>query len=109
LVGRQRRGFAFQAVALRGGELSIVQPLLVTELVFALILRLLWVHQQIAKMAWTAEVITCAALAVFLTAAQPYGGHVQPDVADWASTLAVFGGAVVGLRCTPPPPPLHGP
>src|ERR1700735_2314796 len=32
-------GFAFQAVALHGGQLSIVQALLVTELVFALVLR----------------------------------------------------------------------
>ena len=62
-------GFAFQAVALHSGQLSIVQPLLVTELVFVLILRRFWVHQHIIKMAWTAALVTCAALAVFLTAA----------------------------------------
>ncbi len=87
-------GFAFQAVALHSGQLSIVQPLLVTELVFALILRRFWIHQHIAKMAWTAALITCAALAVFLTAAQPHGGNLQPDTADWVSALAVFGGVV---------------
>jgi drug/metabolite transporter (DMT)-like permease len=90
-------GFAFQAVALHSGQLSIVQPLLVTELVFALLLRRFWVRQHIAKMAWTAALITCAALAVFLTVAQPHGGHLQPDVADWVTALAVFGGAVVLL------------
>jgi hypothetical protein len=41
-------GFAFQAIALHNGALSIVQPLLVTELVFALILRRFWIHQEIA-------------------------------------------------------------
>jgi hypothetical protein len=87
-------GFAFQAIALHSGQLSIVQPLLVTELVFALLLRRFWVHQHIAKTAWTAALITCAALTVFLTAAEPHGGHLQPDVADWASALAAFGGAV---------------
>lgn len=87
-------GFAFQAVALHNGQLSIVQPLLVTELVFALLLRRFWIHQHIAKMAWTAALITCAALTVFLTAAEPHGGHLQPDAADWAFALAVFGGAV---------------
>ena len=76
-------GFAFQAVALHSGQLSIVQPLLVTELVFVLLVRRFWVHQHIAKMAWTAALITCAALAVFLTVAQPHGGHLRPDVADW--------------------------
>ena len=90
-------GFAFQAVALHSGQLSIVQPLLVTELVFALLLRRLWVHQHIAKVAWTSALITCAALTVFLTAAEPHGGHLQPAAADWVSALAVFGGAVAVL------------
>ena len=90
-------GFAFQAVALHSGQLSIVQPLLVTELVFALVLRRFWVHQHIATMAWTAALVTCAALALFLIAAEPHGGHPQPNAAEWVSALAVFGGAVVVL------------
>jgi len=87
-------GFVFQAVALHSGQLSIVQPILVTELVFALVLRRLWVHQHIARMAWTAALVTCAALAAFLTAAKPHGGRLQPGAADWLSAVAVFGGAV---------------
>ena len=115
-------GFAFQAVALHSGQLSIVQPLLVTELVFALVLRRFWIHQHIAKTAWTAALLTCVALTVFLSAAEPHGGHLQPDVADWALALSVFGGTVVVLtvmarwdlpcvvpRCTPPQPRSHGP
>ena len=90
-------GFTFQAVALHSGQLSIVQPILVTELVFALFLRRFWIHQHIAKMAWTGALITCAALTVFLTAAEPHGGHLQPDAADWAFALAVFGGAIAVL------------
>src|ERR1700733_12112036 len=90
-------GFAFQALALHGGQLSVVQSLLVTELVFALVLRRFWVHQHVAKTAWSAALLTCAALAVFLTAAEPHGGRLQPDVADWALALAVFGGAVALL------------
>jgi hypothetical protein len=90
-------GFAFQAIALHSGQLSIVQPLLVTELVFALVLRRFWVHQHIAKRAWTAAVVTCVALTVFLTSAQPHGGAQQPDMADWVSALIVFGGIVAVL------------
>lgn len=90
-------GFAFQAVALHSGQLSIVQPLLVTELVFALFLRRYWVHQHIAKTAWTAALLTCASLTVFLTAAEPHGGHLQPDAADWASAMAFFGSSVTAL------------
>jgi hypothetical protein len=95
--GAAAGGFAFQALALHGGQLSVVQALLVTELVFALVLRRFWVHQHIAKTAWTGALVTCAALAVFLTAAEPHGGHLQPDAIDWVSALAVFGGAVAVL------------
>jgi hypothetical protein len=36
-------------------------------------------------------------LAVFLTAAEPQGGHLQPDTADWVSALAFFGVTVAVL------------
>src|ERR1700734_2711665 len=90
-------GFAFQAIALPQGQLSVVQALLVTELVFALVLRRFWVRQHIAKTAWIAALVTCAALAVFLTAAEPHGGHLQPKAVDWVVASTVFGGVVVGL------------
>ncbi len=90
-------GFAFQAVALHSGQLSVVQTLLVTELVFALILRRFWVRQHIAKTAWTAALVTCGALAVFLPAAEPHGGHLHPEAAAWVSAMAVFGGIIAVL------------
>jgi drug/metabolite transporter (DMT)-like permease len=89
--------FAFQAIALHYGELSVVQPILVTELVFVLMLRYVWIHQMVAHAAWTAALITCAALAIFLTAAEPHGGHPTPGVGAWLSALLVFGGIVVAL------------
>jgi hypothetical protein len=90
-------GFVFQAVALHSGQLSVVQAVLVTELVFALLLRRFWVRQHIAKRAWSAAIVTCGALAVFLSVAEPHGGHLQPDASDWAFSLLVFGGIVVIL------------
>ena len=48
--------FAFQAVALHNGQLSVVQPVLVTELVFVLVLRRVWIRQDVARAAWTAAV-----------------------------------------------------
>ena len=65
--------FAFQAVALHSGQLSIVQPLLVTELVFALLLRRFWLRQHIAKTAWTAALVTCAAAHGLLDCGRPPG------------------------------------
>jgi drug/metabolite transporter (DMT)-like permease len=90
-------GFAFQAVALHNGALSIVQPLLVTELIFALILRRFWIHQNIVHAAWVSGFVVLGALAVFLAAANPSGGHPVPNKAEWASALLTFGGIVAGL------------
>src|SRR6516225_3046585 len=70
-------GFVFQALALHDGQLSIVQPLLVTELVFVLVLRRVWIRQDIARAAWASVLVVCVALAVFIKAA--------------TDTLAAFG------------------
>ena len=90
-------GFAFQAIALHRGQLAVVQALLVTELVFALVLRRFWVRQHIATTAWVAALITCVALAVFLGTAEPHGGRAQPNVTAWVTASAVFGGMVATL------------
>jgi hypothetical protein len=89
--------FAFQAAALHFGQLSVVQPVLVTELVFVLVLRRVWIRQQVAGVAWAAALVVCGALAAFLWAAEPTGGHSSPETAQWLSALLVFGGAVALL------------
>jgi drug/metabolite transporter (DMT)-like permease len=99
-------GFAFQALALHYGQLSVVQPLLVTELVFVLVLRRAWIRQEVAAAAWAAVLAVCVALAVFLTVAEPTGGHPAPETAEWLSALVAFGVAiallsVLGMRGSP--------
>ena len=89
--------FAFQALALHNGPMSVVQPVLVTELVFVLILRWVWIHQDVARAAWAAVSVVCAALAVFLTVAEPSGGHPYPTAKAWVSAGLVCGGAIAGL------------
>jgi drug/metabolite transporter (DMT)-like permease len=98
--------FVFQALALHNGLLSVVQPVLVTELVFVLVLRRVWLRQDVARTAWAAVLVVCVALAVFLTVAEPTGGHPMPDKAEWLSAVLVFGGstvvlAVLGMRGSP--------
>ncbi len=89
--------YVFQALALHNGPLSVVQPVLVTELVFVLVLRRVWIHQDVAGAAWAAVLVVCVALAVFLTAAEPTGGRPAPETAEWLSALLVFGGAIAVL------------
>jgi drug/metabolite transporter (DMT)-like permease len=86
--------FVFQAAALHHGLLSIVQPLLVTELVFTLALRRYALHQDIAPAAWESATFLCVALAIFVTAAEPHGGTPTPDSRQWIACLVTFGGIV---------------
>jgi len=99
-------GFAFHSIALHNGQLAVVQPLLVTELVFALVLRRVWIRQDVVRAAWISAVVICIALAVFLVTADPHGGHSTATGREWASVLLVFGGIIIamvllGLRGSP--------
>jgi drug/metabolite transporter (DMT)-like permease len=94
--GAQVGAFGFQAVALQLGQVSVVQPLLVTELVMALALRQVFVHQEIAWAAWGGAAAAVAGLAVFIIAAEPRGGNAGPTGGHW--TAAIVGcGAVVAV------------
>jgi drug/metabolite transporter (DMT)-like permease len=98
--------FIFQALALHNGQISVVQPLLVTELVFALVLRRLWIHQQIRDVTWWAAVVTCGSLALFIAVSEPTGGHAQPTSSAWIGATVAMGGAaailaLIGMRGSP--------
>jgi drug/metabolite transporter (DMT)-like permease len=81
--------FVFQALALHNGLLSIVQPVLATELVCMLVLRRFWIHQSIRSVTWVAAGVTCVGLTVFVIAGQPGGGEPTPTGKHWlAAALA---------------------
>jgi hypothetical protein len=99
-------GFVFQALALHNGLLSVVQPLLVTELVFALVLRRVWIRQSIHAVTWWAAALTCVSVAAFVAVSEPSGGNAIPTSSAWlGATLATAGGAgilcVLSLRGSP--------
>ena len=98
--------FVFQALALHSGPMSVVQPLLVTELVFVLVLRRVWIRQDVARAAWASVSVVCVSLAVFLAVGEPTGGHPFPTASAWLAAGLVFGGAIavltlLGLRGAP--------
>jgi hypothetical protein len=95
--------FVFQALALSNGEMSVVQPILVTELVFVLVLRRLWIHQHVRAVAWWSAAVTCVSLSVFLAMAEPQGGGSVASAHTWVSaTVGTVGAAALltalGLR-----------
>jgi len=82
-------GFALHAFALREGPLTLVQPLLVSSAVFALVLRQLLEHRSPRRdeLAWAAALVV--GLALFLTVSTPANGVTQ--AADPLPTLVVGG------------------
>jgi drug/metabolite transporter (DMT)-like permease len=89
--------FIFTALALYFGTLASVQPILVTELIFTLALRALWLHDRIASRTWSAAALLCAGLFGFLVVAHPEEGHGRPTAAAWAVALGSRGLVVVAL------------
>jgi drug/metabolite transporter (DMT)-like permease len=85
--------FAFQALALYFGPLSVVQPILVLELIFTLGLRVFLLHDDIARRTWSAAAIICAGLAAFLLVAAPSEGSHVPDARQWIVAVSSRGAA----------------
>lgn len=90
-------GFVFQALALHSGQISVVQPLLITELIFALGLRLVWLRQSIRGTTWSAAAVTCLSLGVFLATAEPQGGTPYPASHVWVAAAGTTVGAAAVL------------
>ena len=89
-------GFLCQAVALAVGRLAVVQPLLVTTVVFALPLGARFTGQKVRRLDVGAALVVVLALVAFLTIANPSGGNDDAPLAEWAIAI----GACVGI-CVP--------
>jgi hypothetical protein len=87
----------FQALALHFGPLSLVQPILVTELIIALVLRQLWLRQSIRGVTWCAAVVTGAGLVIFLVMTSPHGASFLPTSSAWTVPSIVCVAGVAAL------------
>ena len=79
----------FHALALHFGPLSLVQPILVTGLIVALVLRQLWLHQSIRGVTWVAAIVTGAGLVMFLVMTSPHGGLFLPASSAWTAPRSI--------------------
>ncbi|MDT0401372.1 MULTISPECIES: DMT family transporter [Streptomyces] len=86
-----------QAVALATGPLTVVQPLLVLELPFALVIATLLLQGRLSRVSWLAVASVVAGLAVALAAASPEGNRTQVPMDRWIPALAVCAAALAGL------------
>ena len=70
---------------------------MVTELIFTLALRVVWLRDPIARRTWGAAALLCAGLAGFLVVANPQEGHHHPSFRSWAIALGSRGLVIVVL------------
>jgi drug/metabolite transporter (DMT)-like permease len=89
--------FGFQALALYFGPLSVVQPILVLELVFTLGLRVFVRHDDITSRTWAAALTICLGLAAFLVVASPGRGTQDAAAGRWMAAIGIWGLAVLAL------------
>ena len=89
-------------LALRRGSLTLVEPLLVLSLVFALPMGAWLEHRRASTADVASTTVIAAGLAMFLGVARPGIGHPHASGAAWvvltAAIAAVCGAAVIGAR-----------
>jgi len=82
-------GFIAQAAALGLGRLAVVQPLLVSSVVFALPLGARLTGQRVRRVDLGAAFLVVAALVAFLTIANPSGGSDDAPLDEWLVAIGV--------------------
>jgi drug/metabolite transporter (DMT)-like permease len=85
--------FGLQATALRFGQLSTVQPVLTTELLFLLLILAVWFRYRLTWREWVGAATIIAGLGAFFLVAAPKGGNAIPDGNQWlVASIALLGG-----------------
>ncbi|WP_433664952.1 DMT family transporter [Nocardia sp. CA-128927] len=100
-------GYAMQVAALALGAVLLVQPILVSALVFALPLAARLNHRSISARTWATALALTAALVSFLLAGNPSEGNTTAPLRDWLIPLiilvALIGAAtVIGIGSADP-------
>lgn len=85
-------GNVLQSVALDFGNLALVESILVSSLLFALVLGALWTKQYPDGFEWLGAVGLSVGLALFLSIGAPHKGTQGASELAWAATLVVVGG-----------------
>ena len=90
-------GYVLQAMALDRGRLAVIQPLLVTTIVFALPLGYLLTRQVIHRREVIGAAVVVLGLAVFTVVGEAADGRDNAPADEWAIAVVVFGLAAAVL------------
>jgi drug/metabolite transporter (DMT)-like permease len=83
-------GYVFQAGALDRGRLSVIQPLLVSTVVFVLPLGYLLTRQHVGRREVWGAVAIVVGLGLFVSFGDPAGGNANASNAQWALTIGLL-------------------
>lgn len=106
-IGLAVLSYVFQSLALAFGPLALVQPLIVSELIFALPVSAKLHGLRLGVREWLGALGVAVGLAVAIAAANPQEGDPSAPLGGWLWTLAAVGGLVsaallVGWRSSGP-------
>lgn len=88
--------YVFEAASLAFGSIIIVQPLLVTGLLWALPLSALGRPERVTRREWVPAIALVIGLAVFVTVGDPHGGRSQASGLAWILTMVAIAIPVTG-------------
>jgi hypothetical protein len=87
--------FGVQGVALAFGPLALVQPLVATEVLFALLMVARRNRRPLTRRGIGGGLGVASGMGIFVAVSPPAGGVSVPDLAAWAPTLAAMTGVTV--------------
>jgi drug/metabolite transporter (DMT)-like permease len=90
-------GYVFQAAALDRGRLAIIQPLLVTTVVFALPLGYFLTKQAVGRREIAGAGVIVVGLALFAIYGDPAGGNENAPGSEWLVAIAILAAICAAL------------
>lgn len=97
---------ALHVLALSLGQLAVVQPLLVSGLLFALPASVALERRRPSAVEWCWALVLVTGLSLFLVFAHPHGGRALPDRGSLVATVAI-GAGVAGAAVLAGHRPAH--
>jgi drug/metabolite transporter (DMT)-like permease len=96
-LAAQILGIVLQAAALDRGRVAIIQPLLVTSIIWAMPLGYLLTEQRITRRHILGAAIIVVGLSVFASVGDPAGGIDNAPTSDWIAAFLVLAAVCAGL------------
>jgi drug/metabolite transporter (DMT)-like permease len=96
-LGAQILGVLLQAAALDRGRVAIIQPLLVTTVIWAMPLGYFLTNQTITRRHIAGAAIVVVGLAVFASVGDPAGGLDNAPTRDWMAAFLVLAAVCICL------------